>query len=290
MVYGNGHANNVDNSITNNVDNRNSANKNSQDKGSTTLARVEVILARFTAYIFRHPKVIQSLEHVRRQLHNEPETCMLKHIEHNEDNARFAIQQYEQQLLHEDTINSSPKIGTKLLPFSSPRGTYYSWVRTTSADNTHCPFTFLYFSCLAAPEPGEPFFKGVRHHYLSNALCRHLANLCRQYNDYGSVARDQAESNVNSVNFPEFREPYELKGDDSSGDAKPRDEVAMKKGLFFIAEYERECLNHVIEKLNAEIRTSKQGIWKSNTLRSFIDTVDLYGQLYVARDITNRVK
>jgi hypothetical protein len=28
--------------------------------------------------------------------------------------------------------------------------------------------------------------------------------MCRMYNDYGSVARDKAERNLNSVNFPEF--------------------------------------------------------------------------------------
>jgi len=264
-----------------------SVNGNSEGLYSTALEQVEVVLSRFTSYILQHPTVIQSPEHIRRQLHSELATCMLTHIEHDEDNARFAAQQ-QQQVLAESTSNSFSGAGAQILPFSSPRGTYYSWVRTTSADNTHCPFTFLFFSCLAAPKPSEPFFKGVRQHYLSNALCRHLANLCRQYNDYGSVARDQAESNLNSLNFPEFHEPYRPQED--GGQAEIRDEGAMKKDLFFIAEYERECLNHAIDKLNAEMTTSKQGVWKSNALRSFVDTVDLYGQIYVARDITNRVK
>ena len=255
--------------------------------GSKALEQVEVVLSRCTSYILQHPTVLKSPEHVRRQLHSELATCMLTHIEHDEDNARFAAQQ-QQQALAGSPSNSFSKAGIQIIPFSSPRGTYYSWVRTTSADNTHCPFTFLFFSCLAEPKPGEPFFKGVRQHYLSNALCRHLANLCRQYNDYGSVARDQAESNLNSLNFPEFHEPYRRLED--GGQAEIRDESAMKKDLFFIAEYERECLNHAIDKLNAEITTSDQGLWKSKALRSFVDTVDLYGQIYMARDITNRVK
>lgn len=32
----------------------------------------------------------------------------------------------------------------------------------------------------------------------------HLGRMCRQYNDYGSLARDQEERNLNSLNFPEF--------------------------------------------------------------------------------------
>jgi hypothetical protein len=249
-------------------------NGNARAQSSVALNQVQAVLHRFTSYIFEHNAVVQSPEHVRRQLHNELATCMLTHIDHDEDNTRFVAQQREH-----DLADASPGV-TQVLPFASPRGTYYSWVRTTSADNTHSPFTFLFFSCLAAT-PGEPFFRGVRQHYLSNALSRHLANLCRQYNDYGSVARDQAEGNLNSLNFPEFHEPCSQ---------EIRDEANMKKDLFFIAEYERECLDHAIAKLNTDMRAGLQGKWKTNALRAFIDTVDLYGQIYVARDITNRVR
>ena len=254
---------------------------------STALEQIESVLTRLTSYILLHPKVVQSPIHIRRQLHDELVTCMLTHIAHSEDNARFADQQKPQDL-GTCTSNSSSATGTPIIPFSSPRSTYYSWVRTISADNTHCPFTFLFFSCLVTPKPGESFFQGVRQHYLSNALCRHLANMCRQYNDYGSVARDQAEDNLNSLNFPEFHEPSGQQGDGNQ--AELRGEEVMKKDLFFIAEYERECLNHAIGKLHAEMMTAENGVWKINALQSFIDTGDLYGQRYVARDITNRVQ
>ncbi|KAF7909636.1 uncharacterized protein EAF01_003354 [Botrytis porri] len=39
--------------------------------------------------------------------------------------------------------------------------------------------------------------------YLATELGRHLAVMCRMYNDYDSLARDKAEKNLNSVNFPE---------------------------------------------------------------------------------------
>ncbi|MCJ1439450.1 hypothetical protein MMC27_008844 [Xylographa pallens] len=260
---------------------------NSESPDSPALEEIELVLSRFTSYIFQHPKVIQSPKHVRRQLHSELATCILTHIEHDEDNARFVAQK-QQHALANSTPTSVSGIDNHILPFSSPRGTYYSWVRTTSADNTHCPFTFQFFTCLAALTPGEAFFHGVRQHYLSNALCRHLANLCRQYNDYGSVARDQAESNVNSLNFPEFHEPCRQPW--AGGQAEVRDEELMKKDLFFIAEYERECMEDAMKKLEMEMESGEAGAWRTRALRAFVDTVDLYGQIYVVRDLTNRVK
>ena len=274
-IYANGHVNG-------------STDGDPESSDSPNLEHVELVLSRFTSYIFQHPKVIQSPDRVRRQLHSELATCMLTHIEHDEDNARFAAQQH-QHALAISTTPFAPAIGTHILPFRSPRSTYYSWVRTTSADNTHCPFTFHFFTCLAAPAPGQAFFQGVRQHYLSNALCRHLANLCRQYNDYGSVTRDQAESNVNSLNFPEFHEP--CRSPRADGHVEVRDEETMKRDLFFIAEYERECMSGAMEKLEREMEVEEEGGgWRVRALRAFVDTVDLYGQIYVVRDLTNRVK
>ncbi|KAK3934391.1 hypothetical protein QBC46DRAFT_427605 [Diplogelasinospora grovesii] len=254
------------------------------------LRKAESILRRFACYIFQHPAVVSSPKHVRRQLHQELEVCMLAHIDHEEDNSRFITQQ-------------SPSDSGAVAKFDSPRGTYYSWIRNTSADNTHSPFTFVFFSCLAAAaaaaaaasltgtsgplEGGASFFQGVRQHYLSQAASRHLAHLCRGYNDLGSVARDRAEGNLNSLNFAEFHEAPGGGGGE---------EETVKKDLFFIATYERECLEHVLAKLNAEVMCGGggggggDGHWKVNALRTFVDTVDLYGQIYMARDITNRVK
>lgn len=261
-------------------------NKVQGNKHVAVLKKVETVLSRFTSHIFQHPKVTQSPAHIRRQLHQELETCMLAHIDHEQDNARFAIQRREKL----DAASAHSRTSSNIIPFSSPRGTYYSWVRNTSADNTHSPFTFVYFSCLAAPARGEPFFHGTRQHYLSSALSRHLANLCRQYNDFGSVARDRLEGNLNSLNFPEFHEQNDLWMKERVAGDELRDEKAMKQDLFAIAEYERECLDHVSSKLGAELRNSKRGEVKWRALQTFISTVDLYGQIYVARDITNRVK
>lgn len=256
--------------------------KSSQD---ITLVQVQTSLQHFTSYILQHPAVVQSPDSVRKQLHSELCTGILAHIDHEEDNARYAAQRRLQSA-------SESVLPAETVCYASARSSYHSWVRTTSADNTQAPSTFTFFSCLAAP-PGKSFFRGVRQHYVSSALSRHLANLCRQYNDYGSVARDRAEGNLNSIDFVEFHEIYDRKVDNGVGNgtgAPTRDVDAMKADLISIAQYERECLDHAIGKLDTELRCEQDGRRKMETLSVFIDTTDLYGQIYVARDISNRLR
>lgn len=47
-----------------------------------------------------------------------------------------------------------------------------------------------------------------------------------------------------------------------------------------MAQYERECLNHAVKRLTVVIdeKTAKP-------MRVFVDVTDLYGQIYVLRDI-----
>ncbi len=251
------------------------ANDNPNIHGSSDLSldHFKATLSRFTSYIFQHPAVIQSPSHIRKQLHRGFAQCMLAHVQHEEDNSCFAAHQKEHGFGNVDLL--------KIVPFESAQETYYSWVHATSADDTQSPSIFLLFSCLAAAR-GEAFFVGARQSYLSNALGRHLASLCRQYNDYGSITRDQAEGNLNSMNFPEFHESSNVNGE-------PPDENDMKSSLLCIADYEQECLNHTTAKLSKEIGGDKRGDWKMNALSVFIETVNLYGQIYVARDISNRI-
>ncbi|KUJ07080.1 uncharacterized protein LY89DRAFT_743082 [Mollisia scopiformis] len=187
------------------------------------------------------------------------------HIDQEEVNARLAVQRQEY---------ISKKTNSDLLLLDLSRGTYYTWMRTTAADTSQCSFTFVFFCCLAA-ESGQTFFSGVCQHYISSALSRHLANLYRQYNDYGSVARDRAKGNLNRLNFPEFLEEIAYK--------EANNEEFMKSNLLFIADYERECMNHALMRLQAEMAHDKQRVLKVNALKVYIDTVDLYEQVYAAR-------
>ena len=241
-----------------------------------TLVDIERVLSRFIVYVLRHPKVLQSPDSAQCHLRRELRTFLLAHVAQIEDNTRLSQQDFNT---------------AKPLTFASPQTSYFAWVRSTSADHTSCPYAFAFFACLIAPEPGKACFATLRQRYLAEDACKHLATMCRQYNDYGSVARDRAEKNVNSVNFPEFEAS---KTKDSQGSSYPsdavedendKDENERKQQLMWLAEYERECLQRALDKLRVEVPETIM-----NAVDLFVRVTDLYGQIYVARDIASRMK
>ncbi|KAL1981483.1 hypothetical protein VTN96DRAFT_2512 [Rasamsonia emersonii] len=247
----------------------------SETHQSKFLLEVEQTLYRFISYVLNHPKVSGSSEVVHRRIRQELSIFLQAHVTHGEDNTRLR----------------KPASPEKLAVFTSARGTYYDWVRTTSADHTSCPYSFEFFRCLIAPSGGD-CFSGALSRYLAQDVCRHLATMCRQYNDYGSIARDRAENNLNSANFPEFHEqeedgskngyPNGLQTDSSSESTKLADEI--RQTLLQIASYERECLDLAVQKLKPEVDPQT---WKA--VQVFINVTDLYGQIYVVRDIHSRM-
>ncbi|CAG8960250.1 hypothetical protein HYFRA_00012770 [Hymenoscyphus fraxineus] len=118
--------------------------------------------------------------------------------------------------------------------------------------------------------------------YLAEELCAHLATMCRMSNDYGSLARDEAEKNLNSINFPEFNMAEDLvhaeKGE------KLSDLERRKMELLELIGYERSCLMAAKEKLFPLLSACIRDV-----MNVFIDVTDLYGQIYVARDIASRM-
>ena len=109
--------------------------------------------------------------------------------------------------------------------------------------------------------------------------------MCRQYNDYGSIVRDRLESNLNSVNFPEFGALGEDDGVVEDDSAVSTVEEGLKADLFAVAEYERKCLQLAKGELNKLVSKRTQDM-----LSLFVDVTDLYWQIYVARDIASRMR
>jgi len=234
----------------------------SEDK-TIFLRDTEKTLSRFLGYVLGHAKVTAATAAARHRLRHELMTFLEAHVTQGEDNYRLKESRQEQQ------------------GCADAGRTYYDWVRTTSADHTSCPYSYAFYLCLIS-SPQSPSggsggcISGAKAQYLSQDLCRHLATMCRQYNDYGSVARDRDEKNLNSINFAEFR------GHEGSGEV-PGDQLGddvAKNTLLDLANYERECLDLAAERLRAEIAAST---WRA--LRVFIHVTDLYGQIYVVRDI-----
>ena len=113
------------------------------------------VLRRFITYILTHPAAIRSPPSVQRTLRRELKVFILAHNTHAEDNARFL----SQSLAADRTTQ-----------FATPCSYYYSWVRSTSADHTSCPYSFHFLSCLIA-KPGGPAFKGARQRGIWQSTC-----------------------------------------------------------------------------------------------------------------------
>jgi len=222
-------------------------------------------ISKFVAHISSHPAVVSASSWDRETTKRDLRTFFHAHITQSKDNATFT---------------SQSRSGI----YSPTAETFFQWVRTTSADHTSCPYSFSFVSCLlSALNDGIECFPTVSEKYLAAAMCRHLATMCRMYNDYGSVARDEAENNLNSINFPEFG----LKrGDDNSLNDK-------MKTLFKLAEYERSCMEEARRRLGqeqrspsdaAKVKERQMALWYM-----FCDVTDLYGQIYVVKDIASRM-
>jgi hypothetical protein len=129
------------------------------------------------------------------------------------------------------------------------------------------------------------FIRWVRTTSADHTACQHLATMCRMYNDYGSVARDRAEYNLNSVDFYEFN--CEARNEGRLDEVSELE--AAKETLFELAQYERGCLSDAICRLREEMCDVKMNL-QMDILSMFCDVTDLYGQIYVVKDISSRLE
>ena len=224
-----------------------------QDKIVTFLAEVKRTLTRFVQGVLQSPAVSSVPPALGRRVRQELCTFLLAHVKQGEDSGPQATRR------------------------TAMTQTYHEWVRTTSADHTSCPYSFEFFRCLVASDTGKDCFTGPLAQYLSQDVCRHLATMCRQYNDYGSMARDREEHNLNSMDFL-------MVGKEDDEKERHANTCADKRLLLLeIAQYERECLELAVKRLQPEVSKAAWNAWEV-----FLTVTDLYGQIYVARDINHK--
>jgi len=90
------------------------------------------------------------------------------------------------------------------------------------------------------------------------------------------------EQNLNSINFPEFH----TESADSTKEEIEKSQQRMKEDLMWIAEFERMGMEKSMESLNRE--GTDKSIMKA--VRLYMNVTDLYGQMYVQKDLTSRNK
>jgi hypothetical protein len=250
----------------------------------TALTSIESTLRRFTTHVLQHPRILSASHSSQRHLAGHLCAFLLAHLTHCTDNALFATQL-------QPPSSTTPTFATDI--------TYWDWVRTTSAVHTSCPYSWAWLTCRIAGashhgKTQDPF-PTVALKYWSQDMAAHLAAMYRMYNDHGSLARDKAEQNLNSMNFPEFENCGAVGGEAGQmGDGPERcdgkqeadgDVQARKAVLLELAEFERACVSAAKERLMPLV-----GKRVRDVIGVFVDVTDLYGQIYVARDIASRMR
>jgi hypothetical protein len=276
----------------------NAQSTNRQEKGcpavygeKPTVQDVSAVLGSFMARILHHEAVQSSPPYLKAKLEHDLETFLLAHIAQAEHNNSFRTQSHvHHSSNYPDSAGRKRIYGTSwtqtagsALQYNTPGQSFYHWLHRTSADHTSCPFSFVFFNCLlhTSYQIGHPILTSARTIYLGEDVCRHLASLCRLYNDLGSAVRDTEEGAVNSLNFPEFffREArYTV--------TITEQKVTPKEDLLWIAEYERQGLDMAMTELERELGSGDL----LTALRIFIDVTDLYGQLYLLKDLGIRTR
>ncbi|KAL2020341.1 hypothetical protein VTK56DRAFT_8569 [Thermocarpiscus australiensis] len=239
------------------VPNGNTEAANQGERAVPTSEDVKSVLSRYVRHILHHPAVLSSPAQLQTQLVSELQSFLLAHITQAEDNHRLRTGRAPNNGNNNKSSSNGHLVttGNSDDPIPSraasqpptPSRTFYNWVRSTSADHTSCPFSFVFFTCLVHASSSSSsasannrqtcplhnnyyyYYPSARTAYLAEDLCRHLATLCRMYNDLGSVRRDAEEGTLNSVDFPEFSVGKDLKaeGDD---DEKKKKKKEKKKG------------------------------------------------------------
>ncbi|KAJ5910321.1 terpenoid cyclases/Protein prenyltransferase [Penicillium tannophilum] len=232
------------------------------------LAEAEAsIIQRLRIYInwlLGHPKVLESSQLMQRDFASEIYHYLSGHIAHVASNAELSLTHC--------TINPD----------------YPRWVGSVGADDTSCPLATLFFVCVISDSTKTAFEGSPLERYLSRSVIRHLAIMCRQYNDYGSVARDIDEDNLNSLHFPEFLSSNS-EGKTMCVDGHGQVDYpssSMKEQLLAIAEFEREQMELAFQRLE-EASVEKRAL---ASLRVYMNGTDLWGLIYLHRDYSNRLK
>ena len=251
--------------------------------GNSPLPDIEKTITRLVEHASNHACMISKSTTAQAHLKKSLSTFLLAHMTQLEDSHAFSLQQ--------------PRLPHQAPTFLSATKTYHSWVRSTGADHSSCPHSFWFFSHLITGDAShggggirDPLFRTPKQNYLAQDVALHLATLFRMYNDYGSIERDADERHVNSVNFPDMGTETEDKDTmdrrEGNGGGLSGEETWLaqrKKELLALTEYERACLDLVLTGLEKEVSSEVM-----ERIMLFVDVTNLYGQIYLARDIGMR--
>ena len=249
------------------------------------------IMGQYIRAMLTYPGLIHASTNDYAHFRSLIQAFLLSHLEQISDNSRFTSQ----------TSWTPSTLGI----FEKARTSFYTWVHSTGADSISCPFSFAFLTCLTSASSRDlnrkliglasDCFGSVRQKYLAQELSSHLATMSRLYNDYGSLERDRLEANINSINFPEFHvRPCSFSAD-TDGHVEALTEIQLKRDLLELAELERRYADDALDRLLKEMDNNRGGISrkevtrKAKAVKLFAGVAKLYADIYVTRDLSNRV-
>ena len=245
---------------------------------SARLQDATMVFRKFASYIYSYPRVCSATSTERLDLYAETQSYLYSHLIQLEDNARLAQQAADS--------SDSNKLGTRI-KFLSPRTPYHTWLSTIGAGHISGPWALAFFTCAMSGSirrGGADTFRSVKQKLTAHSMNAHIGAFCRMYNDYGSIARDRAESNLNSLNFPEF---FEGTGENDG----ERGLEKAKKTLLEAAVHERKRAKEEMEEVCAELeREGREGMEISRCLKVYMGACEQFSDMYLTRDVTNSVK
>ncbi|KAF1998135.1 hypothetical protein P154DRAFT_536561 [Amniculicola lignicola CBS 123094] len=211
----------------------------------------------------------------------ETKNYLLAHLVQLVDNKRLAAQK---------SANAGPA-------FERPSMGFALWLQYIGSVHIGAPIGLAWISACMSNKirgKGKDCFSTVKQKIMACNANAHFGRQSRLFNDYGSVARDDNEDNLNSINFLEFfHEVDELTIKSRKADGVPGDDgtARRKEILLEAAMYERYCQWGVLEELFHELKQEgHKGARVADWLGVYFAGGEQFANMYLSKDITNSVK
>jgi hypothetical protein len=253
---------------------------------STRVCEALGVFSKWASYHLTYPGLTSASNTDLLNLRIESKNYLLHHLTQLADNQRLSAQAYD----------ASAK------GFRSSCMGFAPWLHHVGSGHIGAPIGLVWFSaCVGHRLRGaqKDCFSTVKQKLVIWNANSHAGKQLRMFNDFGSIARDAAESNLNSIDFPEFFGEGGVQKDNSGHEREVHDtnavdwfEVSQRKQILLDAAlYERMCTDREMSVLYEQLRQDgKVGKRLAQWVETYYAGGDLFSDMYLLRDVTNTTK
>ena len=211
-------------------------------------------LREFITFLAYHPVLEKASPYDRAYHRREFKAYLLAMITQVEESVRYAAQ-----------LPSNPVY--------NPPSSYMKWVRTISAEHVAAFNCCSMYLCYLSPGATD-LFPTPELKFIAQDCLTHLSTLCRMWNDHGSIQRDMADVNINSVHYPEFAG---LSEDEAKGQLRR------------LAAYEKKKMDDSLRELRTrakEVMGPRKGEAVVNQYMFFFRGSESYNAIYEFKTVS----